>query len=244
MMHTQAALQQQAITAAKHQDWSAAVAFNSQIVELNAQDLGAMNRLGVAQLNLGEVEAAKGTFKQVLSIDKSNAIAKKHLQKLQTNSAPITPTFASEYFIEEPGKTKTVELHRLAGKNVLEHLSVGQAAELKLKNRFISVEVEGKYLGALPEDVSFRLCNLLKTGNVYACYIQSFTTNSCSVFIKELTRSPENEFTNSFPVVKTSLAAINDIDDQYLFEDNIPVQTGDEEVVEVDVEKNFEDYSD
>lgn len=242
-MHTQAALQQQAITAAKHQDWSAAVTFNSQLVELNAQDLGAMNRLGVAKLNLGDVEGAKGTFKQVLVIDKSNAIAKKHLQKLQTNSAPITPTFASEYFIEEPGKTKTVELHRLAGKNVLEQLAVGQAAELKLKNRFISVEVDGTYLGALPEDVSFRLCNLLKTGNVYTCYIQSFTMNSCSVFIKELSRSPENEFTNSFPVVKTSLAAINDVDDQYLFEDNIPVQTGDEETVEVDVDKNFEEFS-
>jgi hypothetical protein len=43
-------------------------------------------------------------------------------------------------------------------------------------------------------------------------------------------------------VVKTSLAAINDIDEQYLFEDNIPVQTGDEEVVEVDVDKPFEEF--
>ena len=126
-----------------------------------------------------------------------------------------------EQFIEEPGKTKTVELHRLASKDQIAHLAVGQTCSLKPKNRYISVEVGKTYLGSLPEDLSYRLTKLMKNGNEYICYIRSISTNSCSIFIKETKRSKPNEFVNSFPTSKNQISTINDM---FLADDAVPLQ--------------------
>jgi len=175
---------QQAIAAAKTQDWSAAVTHNQTLLELNEGDVGALNRMGVAYTQLGELAEAKRIFKQVLEIDKSNAIAKKNLQKLENNRTPSSPFFSTQDFIEEPGKTRTIELHRLAGREILDNLAVGQECDLKPKNRYISIETKGgKYIGALPEDLSFRLSKLVETGNTYYCVIRSFSSSHCSVYI-------------------------------------------------------------
>lgn len=222
-MHSQVTLQN-AISAAKKQDWESAISYNQALIDDNSQDVGALNRLGVAYSQIGKMKEAKKAFQTVLEIDKSNIIAKKNLQKLENNQTPVKPLFSTQDFIEEPGKTRTVELHRLAGKNVLDALAVGQECELKPKNRYISVESkEGVYIGALPEDISFRLSKLIESGNTYYCCVRSFSGSHCSVYIKELSRSAQNQYVNSFPVTKTSGAALNDIDDELLIEDDIPL---------------------
>jgi hypothetical protein len=242
-MNTQIALQQQAIEAAKREDWAKAAELNEALLTHNPADLGAMNRLGIAKVQLGDLKAATEQFATVLTIDKSNTIAKKHLAKLKSNQVPSSPSFSQIYFIEEPGKTKIAQLHRLAGKTVLEGLRIGQACELKVKNRFVSVESNGTYVGALPEDLSFRLTKLMKSGNEYACYVHSLTQNSCDVYIQEIKRSSENEFVHSFPPPKGALAAINDIDEAFLLDDEISPEVGgdiDGAESEVEDEKPFD----
>src|SRR5690606_3385589 len=133
--------------------------------------VSAYNRLGVAYMQIKNVSKAKKAFQQTLTIDKTNSIAKKQLQRINSNHLGKAPAFTKLSFIEEPGKTKTVELHRLAGKQVLNNLSVGQMCELRPKKRYISVEVDGQYVGALPEDLSLRLARLIETGNEYTCSI-------------------------------------------------------------------------
>lgn len=225
-----AQLEEKAIQAAKNQDWQAAIDANRQLIEENAENIQAFIRLGVAQVQLGLVKEAKQAFNQALEFDKTNQLAKKHLTRLENNQTITLSSLPSdEEFIEEPGKTKTVELHRLAGKEPLEKLSVGQVCELKSKNRFISVEVNKTYIGSLPEDLSARLTRLMKGGNEYVCYIRSISTANCSctVFIKEVSRSADQEFVNSFPVSKNSLSALNEMyaDDNYTFEiEDIPLQ--------------------
>jgi tetratricopeptide (TPR) repeat protein len=223
-------LEEQAIQAAKTQDWPSAINYNQQLIEENSENIQAYIRLGVAQVQLGQIEEAKVAFNQALQFDKSNQLAKKHLQKLQNNQTITLSTLpADEQFIEEPGKTKTVDLHRIAGKDQLEGLSIGQVCELKSKNRFIAIEVAHTYIGSLPEDLSARLTKLMKGGNEYVCYLRSISPSSCScsVFIKETFRSKDQEFVNSFPVAKNQLTAINEMyaDDNYAFEiENIPLQ--------------------
>lgn len=225
-----AQLEEQAIQAAKTQDWNAAINVNRQLIEENAEDIQAFIRLGVAQVQLSQIAEAKQSFTQALALDKSNQLAKKHLLKLENNQTITLSTLPDdEQFIEEPGKTKTVELHRLAGREQLEKLSVGQTCELRSKNRFISVEANKTYIGSLPEDLSSRLSKLIHGGNVYACYIRSIspTNCTCTVFIKEVSRSAEQEFVNSFPVMKNSSSALNEMyaDDNYAFEiEDIPLQ--------------------
>ncbi len=221
LMLSTAVLEQQAINAAKNKDWQAAVTHNQTIIDQNPQNVAAMIRLGVAQAQLGKTTLAKQAFTQAISFDKSNQLAKKHLEKLKNHqSISLSNLPADEQFIEEPGKTKTVELHRLAGKELLEKLTLGQTCELKTKNRFISVEAENKYVGSLPEDLSSRLTKLMKGGNTYACYISSVTPHSCSVFLKEVKRAKEFEFVNSFPPARNQMLTINEMyaDEDVVFE--------------------------
>lgn len=232
-------LQQKAIKAAKDLDWSAAVEANQSLLELKSDDVPALNRLGAAYVQLGDTKKAKTTFEQVLGIDTSNKLAHKNLDRLKNKQTTQVASFSADSFIEEPGKTKSVELYRLAGKEVLSNLSIGKACELQTKNRYVSVSVDGTYVGALPEDLSFRLTKLLSTGNTYSCRIRSCNGSSCVVYLRELERSPKNKDVNSFPVNRMAIASsINDVDESMLEED-IPV-----EIVhtDTDTEKSFEDF--
>ncbi len=221
-------VRQLAIAAAKRADWQAAVEYNTTLIQHNEKDVNALNRLGVAHVQLQQKSEAKEAFNKVLEVEKLNPIAKRNLATLKGNGS-ATVSFSSQYFIEEPGKTKTVELHRLAGKQVLDQLSIGQQCELKLKNRFISVECSGQYIGALPEDLSFRLTKLINWGNAYSCTVRSCSNNACSVFLKESFRSKKNQEIHSFPPGKLNHNSIADIDDRFLLDEDIPV-----EIVETD----------
>jgi tetratricopeptide (TPR) repeat protein len=218
---TLSTLETQAVSAAKAQNWTEALEFNRLILEENPHDLGALNRLGLAHLQLGEKKKAIEAFTQVLAHDKSNQIAKKNLQKIKADQPiQLSALASSDQFIEEPGKTKIVDLHRLAGKNVLESMSIGKACELKCKSRFISVEADGHYIGSLPEDLSSRLSGLIKAGNKYSCVIRAVSGTSCSVFLKEEFRAKSQEFVNSFPAAKP----VNALTDAFLLDSDMPLQ--------------------
>ena len=228
-MSLQSDLKNLAIKDAKNGDWQQAVTHNLQILELTPYNTNALNRLGIAYIQLDKISEAKKVFKQALELDKNNKIAHKHLEKLSNNLTCVAPSFSQSSFIEEPGKTKTVSLFRLAGKNVLDTVSVGKKCDLKIKNRFVSIEIDGKYIGALPEDLSFRLTKLMKTGNEYLCLIRSCNTKNCEVYLKEILQSEKNIGTHSFPPSKMSLNPLGDLDEAVVLEENIPV-----EIVETD----------
>ncbi|HEX7017675.1 MAG TPA: hypothetical protein VF209_02080 [Patescibacteria group bacterium] len=232
-------LQTRSINAAKTQDWPTAIQTNQEILAIEPANIGALNRLGVALLQTGDTKNAQLQFEKVLQLDKSNTIAKKQLEHIKSKRIPSL-TFAREHFIEEPGKTKVVELHRLANKDVLEELSLGDGCVLKSKNRYISVESNRGYVGALPEDLSFRLTKLMNSGNTYECYIHSVNGASCSVYLKETKRSKKNEHINSFPLSKASMSNLADLDDRFSLEEEVPVN-----IVETDTdeEKTLDDVS-
>jgi hypothetical protein len=238
-MKKYASLVQDAITAAKNQDWDAAVDINTEILDRSPGDLGALNRLGLAYIQLSRPIKARQAFKAVLEKDKSNLIAKKHLENLKNKNGAAAP-LSNTYFIEEPGKTKITELHRLARKDVLTALRVGQVCKLVTKkNKYISLETEeGKYIGSLADDLSYRLNKLIKRGNEYACLVHSFSENSCSVHLQESKTSPKNKHLQSFPVGRPSTATAVGSDEEFLIEDDIPVETGEHES---DLNEDFED---
>lgn len=214
-------LRAKAIAAAKNSDWSAAASINEEIISINTTDLSAFNRLGMAQMQLDDHAAAQKTFEQVLSLDSTNLIAKKQLERLKSNEPYVPPTFTADAFIEEPGKAKLCLLHRLAGKELLAQLSIGQRCQLKPKSRYISVEtLDGHYIGSLPDDVSFRLSKLMAGGNTYDVLIHNVGKAECAVFIKELMRSKANQNITSFPLGNTVNTSTEDVDSEnYLFMD-------------------------
>ena len=209
-------LKQQAVLAAKQADWARAQALNEAILDLEPTDVGALNRMGIALIQQKQVAKAKKAFKTALDLDRFNTIAKKNLDKIGQKDSGQVLTFSKQHFIEEPGKTKVVELHRLAGKQVLENVSVGSQCQFRCKKRYISVEVDGTYLGALPEDISFRLSKLILAGNLYDCYIRSVAANVCSVYVRETFRSEQNSDLSSFPTNRNSHQATDDFDESLL----------------------------
>ncbi len=195
-------LQQQAIKAAKDLNWDEAIRINEEILALNERDVTALNRLGLAYLRLQKPKKAAEIFNSVLAIDKCNIIAQKHIKNLRekNGSTQLLSFTGTNTFIEEPGKARIIELHRLAGKQVLYQLAIGQTCNLVPKNRFISIETtEGIYIGALPEDLSFRLSKLISRGNTYICVIFSRNEKQCSVHLAEDVVSKRNEHLPSFP---------------------------------------------
>lgn len=224
-------LQKKAIKAAKNLNWPQAISINQKILSFNESDIAALNRLGLALMQQKNIKRAKKIFNKVILIDKSNIIANKHLKKLKNNQvANVLPFSTNSYFIEEPGKTKIVDLHRLAGKQILCKLAIGQKCKLSPKNRYVSVETEdGCHIGALPEDISFRLTKLINRGNEYCCIIHSCDEKRCSVHVKESKTSKRNAHLQSFPQ-KSSITAAEEIDNPFILEDHIPVQTSTETV--------------
>lgn len=220
-------LRQQAIQAAQNNDWKLAVKINQEILNEKNNDLEAMNRLGLAFLKLDQIAKAKKMFKAILKIDSSNIIANKHLDKIKNNEKTKDIIFNNNTsFIEEPGKSKIFTLHRLAGKPQLKKLKVGQSCQLQLKNKYISItDEDGKHVGALPDDISFRLSKLIKTGNKYDCIIYKVNEKQCCVQIKEIERSKRNEQIQSFP--NKSQGNITYLNEDFVFEENIPVESAD-----------------
>jgi len=231
-MQNQMLLKQEAINAAKNSDWSKAISINQEILQNYGNDLEAMNRLGLAFLKNKQETEAKKVFKQVLALDGSNIIANKHLDKIKNKEMSADIVFdQNNDFIEEPGKSKIVTLHRLAGKEQLQKLKVGQGCFLQLKNRYISVTDENnRHIGALPEDISFRLSKLISNGNEYRCVIYKINDKQCLIQIKETLRSKKNEQIVSFPSkMQNNLV----IPDDFILEEDIPFEvTGDEEAEE------------
>ncbi|HKY74376.1 MAG TPA: hypothetical protein VJ246_03645 [Patescibacteria group bacterium] len=241
-MNTLTTLQTQAISAAEKQDWDAAIMTNTNILELDPQNTSALNRLGFSYLQKGNKKKAKDTYERVISLDAFNSIAKKYLTVLENGNEFMPASTGSFYenFIEEPGKTKTVSLCRLADPSILTTIPVATPCTLVIKQYRISVETEsGVYLGSLPDDLSHSLTKLMKGGNLYRVVVKSVSKANCVVFIKELSRSKKQAHIISFP---TTISSHNSGIHEELLVDATPVdvsETGQERESSEDFTEEF-----
>ncbi|MFZ2024932.1 MAG: tetratricopeptide repeat protein [Microgenomates group bacterium] len=193
-----------AIKAALQQDWKTAIELNTEILKTDKKNVDAHNRLGFAYLKSGQIKKAKEIFEKVLTLDKYNQIATKNLQKLlalkkggllTANSSDISPLL----FLEEPGKTKVVDCINAAPMNVLTGLTCGQEVYLKPKKHTIEIrDQHEKYLGALPDDVAFKMIKFITAGNTYSIFVKGISKNCISVFIRELKRGKKLQNQPSF----------------------------------------------
>lgn len=186
-----------AIKAALNHEWTEAVKINTELLKENPSDVETLNRLAYAYSQCGKTDDARKLYKKILSIDKYNLIAQKNLDKIssvsknpknaqhKTNTSYLSPGL----FIEEPGKTKSVAVSHPAPSNVLSQLSIGDEVALHPKKHSIDVRnPERIYLGALPDDIAFKLIRFIKAGNTYRVYIKNITKNGLTVFIIEEAR--------------------------------------------------------
>ena len=183
-----------AIAAALAQDWKSAIALNLELLKKEKNNINILNRLGFAYLQRGQFAAAKRTFAKVIKLDEYNQIALKNLKKLGSvrqkdvlKSAPkqLSPLL----FLEEPGKTKIVECVNTAPTSILASVSPGEEVLLHARNHVVEVRNDRNvYLGAIPDDLSFRLIKFLGGGNTYQALVKSIGKNTLTIFLRELSR--------------------------------------------------------
>lgn len=200
-------LYQQAIDVALNGQWEDALKINKKILKLDPQNIDALNRQAKALMELGKANQAKKSYSEVLKIDPYNPIAQKNL-KLMKSYKPTGQTTAAccqngklspALFLQEPGKTKMVNLLKVAEPQKLSQAFCGMKVLMAVKNHKITiVDTNGDYLGVLPDDISHHLLRLYKGGNRYDLFIKSIRVNSLSVLIKETFRSKKFKNQPSF----------------------------------------------
>lgn len=203
-------LQQQAISAALSGNWEEALHLNQMIIELNPKNTEALNRLGRAYFELGQIVEAQKYFKETLEQDPYNQIAAKFLKRIEAfskkgvktpnSSRPMTPfQLSADIFLEEPGKTKVISLLKVAEPQKLSLLSAGGGINLVPKNRTIAITDQyGEYLGILPDDLSHHLIRLIHGGNKYQAIIKTVKVNGLTILIREVYRCPRFKNQPSF----------------------------------------------
>lgn len=182
----------EAIDAALKSDWKKAIDLNCDILISDENNIDALNRLGFAYLKLGKPKKAESAFNKVLKQDPFNPIACKNLKKIKGHCLKIQNNHqvSPKIFLEEPGITKIVNLINQAPKIILATIVCGQPLVLNHKKHTVEVRTDDNtYLGALPDDLSFRLRKLIKLGNEYDVYAKSYDEKSLIVIIKETKRS-------------------------------------------------------
>ncbi len=195
-------LKTQAIQKALTGDWQQAIQFNQQILTEHPVDIDALNRLAFAFASIGNNKEAKSLYQKVLSLDIKNPIAMRNLKRLSGSNgatSAMQPIQVNNIFIEEPGKTKVVELFNIADQKVIAPLRSGEAVMLSVKRMKIFVLDSNKqYLGMLPDDIGRRLLKFMEGGNTYEGYVKTASGHKLIVFIKETKRAKRFENQPSF----------------------------------------------
>lgn len=205
---------QTAIQAALTQDWKKAIRLNLLLIKTDPKDTDTINRLGFAYLKTGQFTAARRTFDTVLKVDPYNQIALKNAKKLGTMKRKDiehgqTQRISPLQFLEEPGKTKIVSLVNPAPTRVLAALSSGQDVVLKPRNHCVEIRSNANlYLGALPDDLSFKLIKLISHGNRYHVVIKSIGKNALTVLVRETARGKRFAGQPSFTASTTYIPSL------------------------------------
>lgn len=207
-------LKNQAIQTALDGNWQNAIAINKTLITEDPQDIDALNRLALAYSITGKLKEAKSTYQKVIQIDPLNPIALRNLKKLKEKGSKFVNgtsvnTHINNKFLEEPGKTKVVELVNIAQPEIVESLRTGQSVLLFIKRLKIFVQEEKQYIGVLPDDIARRLIKFMNSGCIYEAYIKSSNQHKVTIFIKEVKKVTKFKDQPSFTTLSESPLALD-----------------------------------
>lgn len=183
-----------AIKYALENKWEEAYRENLRLLEENPCDLETLNRIGYSLIRLGKFRKAQEYYQKVIRIDKTNPIATKNLKRLESMSkrnfkkpdGQAKISNIQDVFIEEAGKTKTVELKNVADKKTLLLLETGEGVILVVKRSKVFAQMPDKtFIGMLPDSIGMRMISFINGGNEYSACIKAVEENSVTLFIRE-----------------------------------------------------------
>lgn len=190
-------LKDQAIKLALENNWEEAILVNQELLSTSNRDLDTLKRLAYAYMQAGKFDEAKEIYSQIIELDRTNPIATKNLKKLNALSTQKNGVSTGNHtnhmdnvFIQEAGKTKTVDLTNIADKRTLMSLQHGDEIMLTIKrSKIFALASDKSFIGMLPDSVGIRLISFIKGGNEYQACIKSVDDKNVTIFIKEVKRS-------------------------------------------------------
>lgn len=199
-------LKDQAIKSALDNNWEEAILLNSEILDQNSKDIDTLNRLAYAYMQSGNFPKAKDTYSAVIDLDPTNPIATKNLRKLtalsSSNNGHVSVSHINHMdnvFIQEAGKTKTIDLSNVADKRTLMGLQHGDEITLTIKrSKIFALTSDKTFIGMLPDNVGIRLISFIKGGNEYQACVKGVDDKNVTVFIKETKRAKKFSNQSSF----------------------------------------------
>jgi len=200
-------LVEQAIAAATAADWPEAARINERISEFGP-DSEAENRLAKALWEQGELGAAREHYQAALSIDPTNRIAERNINRLRvllaeagkrTVAAKPGSKASVAIFVEETGKTGLAYLVDLATAKELAQVNPGDAVELVPDGPRLKAISNGRPIGYVEPRVAARLLKLIAEGNKYAAGVTSLGDKDVRIIIREVYQDPRNYGKVSFP---------------------------------------------
>ncbi|KKS77685.1 MAG: hypothetical protein UV74_C0013G0129 [Candidatus Woesebacteria bacterium GW2011_GWB1_43_14] len=201
-------LARQAIDAALKCEWQEAAELNKEILKKDPENISALNRLAKALFELGKTASAKRHANKVLELDPLNSIAIRCLEKWEFSNpheARANNTSIEQVFLEEPGRTKIIELLHIGSPDLVSVLNSQVPVLFNIGDHRITVVTSfGKYIGRLPDDLASRLISLIKLGNKYQVTVKSASIGCVSVYIKEEVRAEKIAHIHSFPLFRSA----------------------------------------
>lgn len=186
--------------------WEEAIQINSELAQRTPKDAAIWNRIGKAQLELGNSQAAIEAYSAALKVDAANMIARQNLQKLEQMRGHSGEFRAREItnrtnvFIQEVGKTWVDELVNPAAVDILADIASGEALKLVAKKgRLIVLRNDDVELGEIEPKTAQRVIELMAGGNQYEIFALGQSASGLRVILRETFRSPAQAERVSFP---------------------------------------------
>jgi hypothetical protein len=175
---------------------------NRDYLKIFGDDPDALNRLGKALTEIGEVTDARNSYGRAIELDPANTIARRNLDKLATmedrvGAAPPTQ-LDTRLFVEETAKATVATLQAVATERSA-LLDAGDIVELRVEGNAVNVvDTHGEYIGMIAPRIGLRLSRLMQGGNRYSAALVT-TTGEMKVMIRETFQHPTQIGKVSFP---------------------------------------------
>jgi tetratricopeptide (TPR) repeat protein len=197
----------QAVRLAVSSRWDEAVTVNREFLRVFGDDPDALNRLGKALSEVGQVTEARKAYSRSLELDPTNTIAKRNLDRLASMqdtvlaSAPASQ-LDTRLFVEETGKAAVATLQVDEQRAAV--LDPGDVVDLQVKGNAVNVvTTTGEYIGMVEPRIGLRMAKMMAAGNQYSAALVS-TTGELKVMLRETFQHPSQIGRVSFPQARAT----------------------------------------
>lgn len=237
-------IEEEAIEHALAGRWEEAVEVNLEGIEADDRNIGCLNRLAKAYLELSKYKDARSALKLAVAIDPHNRVAMRQLERLsKLDSSGIARRTSggtatnSALFISDPAVATVSELKKVAPSEVLAAVSPGDKFKLAVDDTILSVTTSsGEYVGTLEVRIATRLRKMIAGGNKYEILAAKLTDSEVVVVVRETKRSSEQARIASFPSYLQKKIGDFDLDDPMEINDEIRMEDDMDEFAPAPVE--------